>query len=564
MRVHDSDVSVSTAPGVAIPDASGDVAWAAEAYDSFAGALYAYCRSLVREPAAAADAVRDTFVVTAFRLDDLPADGLLRPWLYAVARNECLRAISSGQATTAVDFLPNELPGEAGADSQPSAQLPPGPMAGTGSGTPDAASPDITAGDAENVRALLRAALGGLDPADRDLMVMAWHDLDITECALVLGISRDAALKAFTRARDHLGQCAGALVVARSQPRECGPLSEMLASWDGLLTPALSSELRPHIDHCDICAGTRRGGPRPADLQLPPDVMRTMAATAGISRLAAWVTSRLRDQVLAAAFDQELESFEHRAMVVRRAGPFRDDRFPVAVAPPGLAARGNRRPPLVLVLAGVGGAGLAAIITIAALTLSGNHSTGIMQAWAGLSNPKVTASSGGAGSSAAVTGSPSHRATSSPSHTAATAAPGSTPSASTSASGKPSSQPSGTRTPAGPSSPSPTGPPTTATAAQLGLRVSPMSLTLQQQRWGGDAGTLTLTNPTDSTIDWSVSVPGGSHLTVWRHSSGNLQPGQQTTLNIYLQDQHARGDSQASTIVLIISPGNIQVSVTIP
>ena len=563
MRVHDSDVSAPTAP-IAITDASSDVTWVAEAYDSFAGALYAYCRSLVREPAAAADAVRDTFVVTAFRLDDLPGQGLLRPWLYAVARNECLRAISVGRVTSAVDFLPSELPGEAGTDSQPPAQLPAGneagsgTAAGTGPGSPDAADPDVTAGDAEDVRALLRAALGGLDSADRDLMVMAWHGLDITECAFVLGITQDAVLKAFTRARDHLQQCAGALVVARSEPWECGPLNEMLAGWDGLLTPALSSELRLHIGHCDICAGTRRGGPRPADLQLTADAIPTMAMTAGMSRLTAWVTSRLRDQVLAAAFDQEPESFEHRAAVVRRAGPFRDDGFPVALLPPGVAARRKRRPPLVLVLAGVGGTGLAAMIAIATLALSGNHSTGIMQAWVGLSNPTAATSSGGANSNAAAIGSPSHRATSSPSHTAATATPRSTPSAITSASAKPSSQPSGTRTSAGPSSP-----PTIAAAGRSGLRVSATSLTLQQH-WGGYDGTLTLTNPTDSAINWSVSIPGGSHLAVGRQTSGRLQPGRQTTLYISLQDRHGDGGGRASTAVLTINPGNIRVSVTIP
>ena len=109
------------APASASPTRSADVAWLGEAYDSFADGLYAYCRSLVREPAAAADAVRDTFVVTAFRLDELPGEGLLRPWLYAVARNECLRAISNGQAAAAVEFLLNE----AGTDSGP-AVLPSG------------------------------------------------------------------------------------------------------------------------------------------------------------------------------------------------------------------------------------------------------------------------------------------------------------------------------------------------------------------------------------------------------------------------------------------------------
>ncbi len=37
----------------------------AEAYDRYASPLYTYCRSLLREPADAADAVQDTFVIAA-------------------------------------------------------------------------------------------------------------------------------------------------------------------------------------------------------------------------------------------------------------------------------------------------------------------------------------------------------------------------------------------------------------------------------------------------------------------------------------------------------------------
>jgi len=42
---------------------AGDPAALAAAYDQFAPALYGYCRSLLSEPASAAGAVRDTFVV---------------------------------------------------------------------------------------------------------------------------------------------------------------------------------------------------------------------------------------------------------------------------------------------------------------------------------------------------------------------------------------------------------------------------------------------------------------------------------------------------------------------
>ncbi|HEY6792035.1 MAG TPA: sigma-70 family RNA polymerase sigma factor [Trebonia sp.] len=574
VRVHDSDVSVPTAPGVGSPGASADIAWVSEAYDSFAEALYPYCRSLAREPAAAADAVRDTFVVTAFRLDDLPGEGLLRPWLYAVARNECLRVISDGQAAAAVDFLPNE----ARTDSQPPAQLPsdeeaaPAAVAGTDPSASDDTSPDLMA-DAENDRALLRAALGGLDPADRDLMIMAWHGLDITECAFVLGVSRDAVFKAFSRARDHLEQCAGALVVARSEPRACGPLNAMLEGWDGRLTPALSTGLHLHIDRCDICASARRGWPSPLLLlQLSPDAMRTMAVTAGTSQLTRWVTSRLRDQVLAAAFGQELESFEHRAMAVRRAGPFRNDGFPVALLPGGLAAGRKRRSPMVLTLAGAGGTGLAAVIALAALSLSGNHSTGILQAWEGLAHPAVTTSAGSASASAApgtsssqggtASASPSPRpAATTPRATPSVTTSGSKPSASTSASAKPSAQPSRIGPSGGPASAAPTGPTTTAAAVQSGLNVSATSLTLQEHR-GVYVGSLRLTNPTGGAIDWSVSIPDGSHLAVWGPRSAQLQPGRNVTLYIYRQS--GGGSSQPSTAVVTIDPGNIQVSVTIP
>ena len=41
---------------------AGDPEGLAAAYDKYAGDLYGYCRSLLREPDDAADAVQDTFV----------------------------------------------------------------------------------------------------------------------------------------------------------------------------------------------------------------------------------------------------------------------------------------------------------------------------------------------------------------------------------------------------------------------------------------------------------------------------------------------------------------------
>jgi DNA-directed RNA polymerase specialized sigma24 family protein len=52
----------------------------AAAYDKYAAALYDYCHWRLRQPADAAEAVRDTFVIAAAP-EDLPEASGLRPWL---------------------------------------------------------------------------------------------------------------------------------------------------------------------------------------------------------------------------------------------------------------------------------------------------------------------------------------------------------------------------------------------------------------------------------------------------------------------------------------------------
>ncbi|HEV2345869.1 MAG TPA: sigma factor, partial [Actinocrinis sp.] len=50
---------------------AGDPAGLAAAYDRYASALYAYCRTMLRDPEDASDALQDTFVVAAQKLDGL-------------------------------------------------------------------------------------------------------------------------------------------------------------------------------------------------------------------------------------------------------------------------------------------------------------------------------------------------------------------------------------------------------------------------------------------------------------------------------------------------------------
>src|SRR6476619_6963562 len=90
-------------PEVVAAIVAGDPAGLAEAYDRYAAPLYSYCRALLPEPADAADAVQDTFLVATAKLRDLRDPARLRPWLYAVARNECFRRLRAGKALSALD-----------------------------------------------------------------------------------------------------------------------------------------------------------------------------------------------------------------------------------------------------------------------------------------------------------------------------------------------------------------------------------------------------------------------------------------------------------------------------
>src|SRR5580700_6425421 len=83
---------------------AGDPDGLATAYDRYAGPLFKYCKSLLRDPA---DAVQDTFVIAASRLDGLREPERFRAWLYAVARNESLRILRAKKGTSALDEAPD-------------------------------------------------------------------------------------------------------------------------------------------------------------------------------------------------------------------------------------------------------------------------------------------------------------------------------------------------------------------------------------------------------------------------------------------------------------------------
>jgi RNA polymerase sigma factor (sigma-70 family) len=78
---------------------TGDPAGIAMAYDRHAAALYGYCHWMLHNSAEAADSLQDTFVLAAATLTELPEPAKLRPWLFALARDEGRRRIRPGSAT---------------------------------------------------------------------------------------------------------------------------------------------------------------------------------------------------------------------------------------------------------------------------------------------------------------------------------------------------------------------------------------------------------------------------------------------------------------------------------
>jgi RNA polymerase sigma factor (sigma-70 family) len=231
---------------------AGEPAGLAAAYDRYAGDLFGYCRSLLSDPDDAADAVQDTFVIAASKLAGLRKPDRLRSWLFAVARNECLRRLKSRQAAAPLQDAPE--PADESADV------------------------GVAAERAETV-ALVRAAVAGLNDGERDIINQLWHGLEVPEVADVLGVSRTYAYTLFSRARKQLEASVAVLLVGRSGRRDCAALDSLLGDWDGALTARLRRRVGRHIDRCLVCSDRRRRELTPAMLYgLTPGAVLAMAA----------------------------------------------------------------------------------------------------------------------------------------------------------------------------------------------------------------------------------------------------------------------------------------------
>jgi RNA polymerase sigma factor (sigma-70 family) len=290
----------------------GDSDALAEAYDKYADLLWSYCRSLVSDADDAAEAVADTFVIAASRLEVLPALGRFRAWLYAVARSECLRRLRSSRVKAAIDEGPRLR----------------------------RAAEVLSTGEQRQLRALLSVAFGGLERAERDIMQMVWHGLDLAEVAAVLGISRTDAYVLFAGARDQLEASVGVLLMGWSGRVDCGEFEAMLAGHDRRLTADLRTRLCRHVDKCAVCAERYRQEMRPS-LLLGLSIGALLSDAAGARATASRAPRGLWEEVYRMTSEQNPDAVWHRLIGGRRVS-FGANGFPRQVSPDRDANRAPR------------------------------------------------------------------------------------------------------------------------------------------------------------------------------------------------------------------------------
>jgi RNA polymerase sigma factor (sigma-70 family) len=512
---------------------AGDPSGLAEAYDRYAAPLYTYCCTLLREPADAADAVQDTFVIASSRLAGLRDPARLRAWLFAVARNECLRRLRDRHSTSAFDE--------------------------------DADVTDETAdvgGDAERaeLRALLRAALRGLSDSDRDVIVLQLsHELDAAEIAGVMGVSRNHAHALLSRARDRLQACMGALLVGKTGRQDCAQLNDLLASWDGQLTVLLRKQVSRHISQCDTCSARQRAVLRPAMLLGLAGGPALLGAAAPVRHAtqAATATAAAKQEVLRAASGNSPTAAARQAAVADRAARPGRHGFPKPHNPPGYGPWGTPRGHLVIAAAGTTA---AAAVAVFALMPGTPAPGGLGDRAGGGSGPSAAApapsgrapgpapgsggSSPSAGASQPSAPAPPGQPASAPAVTPGASAP---PSSVSPAPGPATSAPPAT-TPPGTSPPAT--PPATQPPAAGTISVSPATIVLTPLL--GSSLTITAHG---GPVSWSISQPASliGKLSV-SQSAGTLQAGQSVTVTI--TTSLASLDSH-----ITVNPGGVQVAV---
>jgi DNA-directed RNA polymerase specialized sigma24 family protein len=186
-------------------------------YDTHGESLFRYCWFILRSRDAAQVALRDTLVLAEAHIKKLRDPEMLRPWLYALARAECLRRQeSAGAAHDAVIARPDQ---------------------------PDA-----------DRRLIAWHAVMSLAPAEREALELTIrHGMEAGQAARVMGVTAAGLQQILDRSRVHLEHALAGEILARHGVHGCPERAAALRGWAGELTVSLRERLVRHATSCQIC-----------------------------------------------------------------------------------------------------------------------------------------------------------------------------------------------------------------------------------------------------------------------------------------------------------------------
>ena len=217
---------------------AGDRGALATMYDRYSGGLYDTAAAMLGDRHEAADVMQDVILIAAERMAQLRQPERLKPWLYAILRNEVYRRTRRRARQTPTDF--------------------------TAQGSPEVVATPTVGAEAEFVSVaelaeVVRAAARGLDERDQFVLELSVRQgLQGADLADALGVSTEQSYTMVHRMRERVDKSMTAFVVARAGRRDCADLGDILGGWNGEFTVLLRKRVARHIEHCDTCERTRR------------------------------------------------------------------------------------------------------------------------------------------------------------------------------------------------------------------------------------------------------------------------------------------------------------------
>ena len=216
---------------------AGDRNALASIYDLYASGLYDTAAAMLSDRHDAADMVQDVFCIAAERLNQLRDPNRLKPWLYAVLRNEVYRRTKKRKRSTPTDFQSATVP-DVVAAFDPNAE-------------------GATA-SFDELAELVRSAAAGLDERDRLVLELSVRQgLTGTDLADALGVSPEQSYSLVHRMRDRVEKSLGAFTVAKMGRNDCKELASIISGWNGEFSVLVRKRVARHIDECAICEKTR-------------------------------------------------------------------------------------------------------------------------------------------------------------------------------------------------------------------------------------------------------------------------------------------------------------------